>query len=152
MGFSQGAKVAASLLLRQQLRTAKLGSGQAGPDFRFAVLMAGQAPLICLDAELTDSLALADADELTTGPLTQVTGSFLQRSDDHLLSLPTVHVHGRKDAGLANHRRLLRDYCRPGTARLVEWEGDHRVVVHEADVACVAREILALGRDARVLV
>ncbi|KAG5951530.1 hypothetical protein E4U53_002897 [Claviceps sorghi] len=147
MGFSQGAKIAASVLLRQQLRAAKFGPRQAGTNFKFAVLLAGRAPLISMDPELTDSLALADADELTTGVFSQVTGSFLRGSEDHRLSLPTIHVHGRQDAGLEDHRRLLTDFCRQGTTRLVEWDGSHRVVIQETDVARVAREVLTLSRD-----
>ncbi|TVY71493.1 Methylphloroacetophenone synthase, partial [Lachnellula suecica] len=146
MGFSQGAKLAASLLLRQQLRAAKLGPGHAGSDFKFAVLLAGRAPLVALDTELSDSLALADADELTTGAFAQVTGAFL-RGEEHVLGLPTLHVHGRQDPGLANHRRLLVDFCEKGSTRLVEWDGDHRVVIQASDVALVADEILALSRQ-----
>ncbi|KAG6052580.1 hypothetical protein E4U17_005644 [Claviceps sp. LM77 group G4] len=151
MGFSQGAKIAASLLLRQQLRTSKLGPSPAEPSFKFAVLMAGRAPLISMDPELTDSLALADADELTTGAFAQVTGAFLQGSKDHILTLPTIHVHGRKDPGLADHQRLLTDFCREGTTRVVEWDGDHRVVIRDAEVACVAREILKRSRETHVM-
>lgn len=150
MGFSQGAKLGASLLLRQQLRAEKLGKDQAGSDFKFAILLAGRAPLVALDADLTDSLALADADELTTGAFAQVTGSFLQGSD-HVLRLPTLHVHGKKDPGLANHRRLLTDFCKAGTTRLVEWDGDHRVVIQAADVAAVTDEILALSKQTGVI-
>ncbi|KAG5985261.1 hypothetical protein E4U55_007363 [Claviceps digitariae] len=147
MGFSQGAKIAASLMLRQQLRASKFGSRQAETSFRFAVLLAGRAPLISMDPELADSPALADADELTTGAFAQVTDSFLHMSEGHLLSLPTIHVHGRQDPGLADHRRLLTDFCRESTTRLVEWDGDHRVVIRKTDVARVAQEILALSRE-----
>jgi pimeloyl-ACP methyl ester carboxylesterase len=150
MGFSQGAKLAASLLLRQQLRAEKLGQDQAGSDFKFAILLAGRAPLVALDTRLTNSLALADADELTTGAFAPVTGSFLQGSD-HILRLPTLHVHGLKDSGIVNHRRLLTDYCKVGTTRLVEWDGDHRVVIKAADVAAVAIEILALSKQTSVI-
>jgi pimeloyl-ACP methyl ester carboxylesterase len=147
MGFSQGAKLAASLLLRQQLRAEKLGRDQAGSDFKFGVLLAGRAPLVALDtADLTDSIALADADELTTGAFAQITGSFLQGTD-HVLRIPTLHVHGRKDPGIANHRRLLTDFCQAETTRVVEWDGDHRVVIQAADVAAVASEILAISKQ-----
>lgn len=150
MGFSQGAKLAASLLLRQQLRAEKLGPKLSGSEFKFGILMAGRAPLVALDPDLTDSLALADADELTTGAFSRVTGSFL-RGKDHLLHLPTLHVHGRQDPGIADHRRLMNDFCQPGTARLVEWDGNHRVVIQAADVALVASEILALSKQTGVI-
>ena len=63
---------------------------------------------------------------------------------DHLLHLPTLHVHGLKDPGIANHRRLLADFCLPGTTHLVEWDGGHRIAIRAADVAVIAKEILAL--------
>lgn len=150
MGFSQGAKLAASLLLRQQLRAEKLGQDQAGSNFKFGVLLAGRAPLVALDPDIMDSLALADADELTTGAFAQVTGSFLQGSD-HVLSLPTLHVHGLRDPGISNHRRLLVDFCKAGTTRLVEWDGEHRVVVKTPDATAVASEILALSKQTGVI-
>jgi pimeloyl-ACP methyl ester carboxylesterase len=149
MGFSQGAKVAASLLLRQRLRAEKLADfeNNSNTNFKFGVILAGRAPLVALHPGLTDSLALADADELTTGAFAQVTGSTFLQGSDHLLSLPTLHVHGTKDPGLANHQRLLADFCRPGTTRVVEWNGDHRVVIQPADVAAVAGAIVALARE-----
>ncbi|CAD6445407.1 aa0ada74-69c7-45a8-a9ef-77389b905ad4 [Sclerotinia trifoliorum] len=112
------------------LRAEKLGKAKAGTDFKFAILLAGRVPLVALDPLLTDSPALADADELTTGVFSQVTGSFLQGSD-HLLTLPTLH----------------KDFCRAGTTRLVEWDGDHRVVIRAADAVVVSNEILAMSRQ-----
>ena len=150
MGFSQGAKVCASLLLHYQLRADNLGKEQAETQFKFAVLLAGRGPLVNLDTNLTDSVALADANEITTGAFALITGAFLNGSD-HVLRLPTLHVHGRKDPGLVNHRRLLTDYCKPGTTRLVEWDGDHRVVVQAADVAAVAHHVLALAKQTGVI-
>ncbi len=150
MGFSQGAKVCASLLLRYQLRADKLENQPVETKFKFAILLAGRGPLVNLDMNLTDSIALADANEITTGSFALVTGTFLNGSD-HVLHLPTLHVHGRKDPGLLNHRRLLTDYCKPGTTRLVEWDGDHRVVLQAADVTAVADQVLALARQTGLL-
>lgn len=150
MGFSQGAKVCASLLLRYQLRADKLGYQPAETNFKFAILLAGRGPLVNLDMDLTDSFALADANEITTGSFALVTGAFLVGSD-HVLRLPTLHVHGRKDSGLTNHRRLLTDYCKPGTTRLVEWDGDHRVVLQAADVTAVVAQVLALAIQTGVI-
>jgi len=150
MGFSQGAKVCASLLLRNQLRVDKLGTEPAKTNFKFAILLAGRGPLVNLDTDLTDSIALADANEITTGAFTLISGAFLNGSD-HVIRLPTLHVHGRKDPGLVNHRRLLTDYCKPGTTRLVEWDGDHRVVIKAADVTAVATQVLALAKQTGVI-
>lgn len=151
MGFSQGAKLGASLLLRQQLHADKLGTHEPGPTFKFGVLLAGRAPLVALDPDLIDSTALADANELTTGMFTQIGGAFLNGTD-HVLRIPTLHVHGTKDRGLMDHRRLLNDYCKPGTTRLVEWGGDHSVVVQAADVQLVADQIMALCKITGVVV
>ena len=150
MGFSQGAKICASLLLRYQLRADKLGNQPVETNFKFAILLAGRGPLVNLDVNLTDSVALADANEITTGSFALITGAFLNGSD-HVLRLPTLHVHGRKDPGLANHRRLLTDYCKPGTTRLVEWDGDHRVVLQAADVRAVVAQVLALAVQTGVI-
>ena len=45
MGFSQGAKIAASLLWAQE----RLGPEKAETDFKFGVLMSGSAPFVMLD-------------------------------------------------------------------------------------------------------
>ena len=150
MGFSQGAKLCASLLLRQQIRAAKLGESNAGSRFRFALLLAGRAPLVALDTELVDSLALVDATELTTGAFTKVTGTFMQGTE-HVLRLPTIHVHGINDPGLAQHRQTLDEYCEKGTTRLVEWDGDHRVPIKTKDVAAISNEVLSLARQTGVI-
>ena len=149
-GFSQGAKICASLLLRYQLRANKLKRQPAETYFKFAILLAGRGPLVNLDMNLIDSIALADANELVTGCFALITGVFLNGSD-HVLHLPTLHVHGRNDPGLVNHRRLLTDYCKPGTTRLVEWDGDHRVVWQAEDVAAVVDQVLELARQTGVL-
>ncbi|KAI4154143.1 MAG: hypothetical protein LQ340_001861 [Diploschistes diacapsis] len=155
MGFSQGAKVAASMLLMQQLR-AEQGVSKSPwaqeplPNFRFGVFLAGRAPLVALEPDLSDSLALADANELTTGAFAQVTGVYL-RGSEHVLRIPTIHVHGLQDPGIEDHRRLLKDYCQPGTAFTLEWDGDHRVPIKAADVAAVAEQILFVAKRTGVV-
>lgn len=52
LGFSQGAKMCASLLFRQQKRIEKLGEHRAASDLRLAVLMAGRGPIVSLDPDL----------------------------------------------------------------------------------------------------
>ena len=150
MGFSQGAKVCASLLLRQQIRKCKLNTSATTSAFQFAILFAGSAPLVNLDMELTESLALVDANELTTGTFTEVSGTFMQ-GDEHVLHLPTVHVHGTKDPGLWKHRQLLAEYCKPGSTRLVEWDGEHRLPLQTDHVAAIATQILDVARETGVI-
>ncbi|KAK2042690.1 hypothetical protein LZ31DRAFT_555888 [Colletotrichum somersetense] len=134
LGFSQGAKVAGSLLLRcqRQRRHASSSSsnGDGCPrltDVCFAVLLAGRAPLLSMDATSSDA-------------------------HPDVLTLPTVHVHGLNDAGLSLHRDLLHRCCDAGTARLVEWDGDHRVPIKTGDVAAVVAEVLAVAYETGALV
>lgn len=142
LGFSQGAKMAGCLLLRQQ-RQNEIGHSQLGYDrntdvinppndhgyetkYQFAVLMAGRRPLVALE----------------DGPEPE------QRSR---LRLPTIHVHGTRDQGLAMHRELLHRDCEKGSTRLIEWDGDHRVPTKTKDVALVVAAILDVALEAEVM-
>ncbi|KAK3187054.1 hypothetical protein K4F52_004220 [Lecanicillium sp. MT-2017a] len=155
LGFSQGAKVAASLLWAQQ--QAEAVSGWEDGDekaalvlprtqFKFGVLMAGSAPIIHLDARLPQPRHIAEPALFTTAfrdfPEKQSGGP-------HVLRIPTLHVHGLRDEGLEGHRRLLRMYCKPGTARLVEWDAGHRLPFKPNDVQRVVKQILDMARHAK---
>ena len=150
MGFSQGAKIAASLLYRQQVREEKLGKGHAGSNYRFAVLLAGRAPLISLDTELITSSAIIDAgkssEEFLGWP-----DDWEFEDQDHMLSLPTIHVHGLEDPGLNMHRRLLKQYCRPESTKMMEWDGDHRIPIKTRDVMPLVEMILQTAKETGVV-
>ncbi|PWY79149.1 hypothetical protein BO70DRAFT_257829, partial [Aspergillus heteromorphus CBS 117.55] len=133
LGFSQGAKVAASLLVGMQ--GGRKREGGMGLRLRFGVLLAGRAPVVRLEGEDEDE----DEDD----------GEGLE-DYGAVLELPTLHVHGMRDPGLSLHRELL-GICERGTARLVEWEGEHRVPIRSADVGVVVTEILGMARAAGVL-
>ncbi|KAG9775189.1 hypothetical protein KCU88_g5197, partial [Aureobasidium melanogenum] len=136
LGFSQGAKLAASLLYEQQLQ------GKPGP-WKFAVILAGRAPLVSLNEEaesfpwMQSAGGLPDAADLD---------SVLERPDMKL-RIPTLHVHGLKDEGLHLHRRLVQDYCAPGTTELVEWDGGHRIPIKKADVDKIVDAWVALADE-----
>ncbi|KAH8799824.1 serine hydrolase FSH [Xylogone sp. PMI_703] len=132
LGFSQGAKMAASLLMRRQNQQDHWQSQIQEADYRFAVLLAGRAPLLSLEPD-SDTLFTDDA------------------SDLGLLQLPTLHVHGLRDPGLSMHRDLLHKCCEKGSTRLIEWDGDHRVPIKSKDVAAVVAEILDIARETGVL-
>ena len=143
VGFSQGAAVAGSLLLRQQGRGGKGGKGRLGrARFRFGVLMAGSAPLVSLEPERGNVPGLGDA-----GGLTRIGGVGVGRWGRHVLQVPTVHVHGLRDPGLERHRVLLERYCEEGSARLVEWEGGHKVPIKRSEVAAVVEGILDVAEE-----
>lgn len=143
LGFSQGAKMCASLLLRQEVRAEKLGKHFAGTNYRFAVLMAGRGPLVSLDPDLVMNPALVDASQigLSDAPDQQCLGR-----REHVLRLPTIHVHGLRDQGLGLHRQLLEEYCE-GSARLIEWDGNHRVPIKSKDVAAIVQQMLLVAKE-----
>ena len=149
LGFSQGAKVAASLLLRQQ-RMADRGerwkSRLATARFRFAVLMAARGPLVSLEPDRGVMPGLGDAAHLSNVGVTHWEG----RTQQHILRLPTIHVHGMRDPGLELHRQLLELYCEEESVKLVEWDGNHRVPIKKHDVAAVVKQILDVAREVGV--
>ncbi|KAF2025800.1 hypothetical protein EK21DRAFT_75602 [Setomelanomma holmii] len=157
MGFSQGAKLSASLLLEQQAResqaqrektdTAPGLTGVAGVDWRFGILLAGRAPLSNLSPDLLNSQALVGAGEISEG------FEFCKAVDGEAkLHKPTLHVHGTADPGLHLHRKLLHEYCEQGTATLVEWDGAHRIPIKTKDVDRVVEAIYDLAEGAGVVV
>ncbi|KAJ5118122.1 hypothetical protein N7448_004231 [Penicillium atrosanguineum] len=119
LGFSQGAKLAASLLYRQQ-------EGRSNTKFRFGVLLAGSAPLVFLDQDWE---------------LLSVFKSLPRTLDlDPVLTIPTIHMHGLRDEGIHRHRKLF-ESCTPNTSRLIEWDGDHRVPIKSKDVALLVHQM-----------
>ena len=66
---------------------------------------------------------------------------------EHVLKLPTIHVHGLNDAGLHLHRRLRDQYCDPEGVTLVEWDGSHRVPLKKTDVDMICAEIYRVARE-----
>lgn len=148
MGFSQGAKLASSVLYESQLREEKKEKdagprdgmyggfsddeddvvGLAGGKWKFAVCMAGRAPLVNLSELAADSKTMVKAGEISEGFV------FDQEENRNVLKLPTVHIHGLKDPGLHLHRKLLETYCNPHQTIVAEWDGDHRIPLKSADV------------------
>ena len=98
-----------------------------GVEFRLAVLMVGSAPLVKLDEEMA-STTLAEVDEITLGGAKElITGAELE-GKEHVVRIPTLHVHGLKDPGIVLHWRLLDEFCEAGTTHFVEWEGITRLL------------------------
>ncbi|KAJ5378236.1 uncharacterized protein N7496_005645 [Penicillium cataractarum] len=126
MGFSQGAKLAASLLYRQQ-------EGLSKTNFRFGILLAGSAPLAILDQDWDLQAIFKSLPK--------------SRHPDAVLSIPTIHVHGCRDAGLHRHRQLYKS-CQQDTARLVEWDGNHRVPIKSKDLLPLVQQIREVSQDA----
>lgn len=134
LGFSQGAKMCASLLYSQQQLAEQLGPYHPKAcRWRFAVLLAGRGPLVSLQP------GQPMMDEATSQVLVK-----------NALCVPTIHVHGMQDPGLEEHRMLLHSWCATGATRLMEWDGDHRVPIKTKDVIALVTHIWAVAAETGV--
>ncbi|KXS94997.1 hypothetical protein AC578_1522 [Pseudocercospora eumusae] len=143
LGFSQGAKVAASILYSQQIQRQTSSPITFGTEFRFAVLVAGRGPLVWLQAGQKTPPGLVDACQLSTSTREPFMSP---RVAAPILDTPTIHVHGLRDLGLPLHRKFLAQYFNPYSSVLLEWDGEHRMAVKTADVVRVVECILTMAR------
>ena len=135
LGFSQGAKACASVLLRQQQRLQ--AANRPSFSFAFGILVAGRGPLVC-DPALSHSNGawFFDDDVYVDGA---------KYAFQPKLQIPTAHVHGSQDPGLELHKRMLEDWCDARRAVVLEWEGGHRMPICTKDVGRVALVIQKLA-------
>jgi pimeloyl-ACP methyl ester carboxylesterase len=122
LGFSQGAKIAASLLLRQQLDRSMAASL---PTFEFGILIAGPSPMVSLIPSSSDTTAL-------------------RSSSTTLLRVPTAHVHASHDSMFSSPNGYLYHSCSPHSRSLFVWDGDHHVPTRTKDVAAVVEMVTEL--------
>ena len=132
LGSSQGARIGAVILFDQQLR-AELGIDRRNVwrEFKFGVLLAGRGPLVSLSPGLGTPLGMAEASS------SSVLSPFEERdcpSMESSLTVPTVHVHGLNGLELELHRKMLRRCCDAKSARLIQWEWEHRVPTKTNDI------------------
>ena len=140
-GFSQGAKLVCSLLYEQQLRVDRGEARKEGDvAWQFGVVLAGRCPFAALSEEGEALSWLQSAGGLPS----EADLEAIQERPDMKLRVPTLHVHGLRDEGLELHRRAVEDYCAPGTASVVEWDGPHRVPIKKADVESVVSAFIEL--------
>ncbi|KAL2191197.1 hypothetical protein L209DRAFT_675269 [Thermothelomyces heterothallicus CBS 203.75] len=157
LGFSQGAKIAASALLDQQHSDAE-GGGDADADaddgYRFGILLAGRGPLVGLSEHTLGHPALAKPSDLAALLRFERLPPSPRHGPSHglLLRVPTVHVHGLLDEGLDWHRKMAQQYCHDESTIVVEWAGPHRVPLKTEDVMRVAAEVYRVARQCEVVV
>ena len=143
LGFSQGAKLACSMLYEQQLCQLSGGIKKTPWNFRFGVIMAGRCPFAAISEESEAFPWMQSAGGL---PNAADMDSLMERPDMRL-QVPTVHVHGLKDEGLHLHKRCVEEYCAPGTTSVVEWDGPHRVAVKKADVDRIVAAMVEMADE-----
>ena len=139
LGFSQGAALAFSILLENQLRLERnpASPGFAGAHWQFGVIMAGRAPPFSLSPHTQLNHEFKSLTQHPQGRRKTL------RSDPFATKLrtPTLHVHGLRDCGLELHRDLLKQSTSPEHSRLVEWEGAHRIPFRSSDVNRITQAI-----------
>ncbi|KAI9738828.1 MAG: hypothetical protein M1834_008335 [Cirrosporium novae-zelandiae] len=128
MGFSQGSRVAAGLLLQQQTRKASQLE-----KLQFGIFFGATWPPIA-----------AEKASFSRSDMTN------EISDNQVQSIriPTLHVQGLQDPWLAESRMLLANCCEPKSARLVEFEGGHHLPLSTKDIKRVANMILWISKPA----
>ena len=146
LGFSQGAKIAASILYDQQIRAGRgFRDSRIRTNYRFAVLFAGRGPLISFcENGATPLPGFATAGQMST---TERSDYYPGQLPNVLLRFPTIHVHGLNDMGLHWHRKLLKQYHDSTTTTVIEWDGTHRMPLKRADVMKVVLEIYRVARE-----
>ncbi|EFR00834.1 citrinin biosynthesis oxydoreductase CtnB [Nannizzia gypsea CBS 118893] len=146
LGFSQGAKTSASILMKQQVQTELNIRDENSFDFKFGVIMNGRGPLLELGLDTgSDSSVPGSSASSTTGQSEDVA------SASELIHIPTIHVHGRRDPGLFLHRNLRDSFFVKSSTRLVEWDGDHRLPIKFNDVDAVVSQICEVAKETGAL-
>ena len=57
-----------------------------------------------------------------------------------------------QDDGLVLHRLLQDVYCQKEFAKLIEWDGVHRVPIKSKDVTAIVEQIIAVAEEADVCI
>jgi len=117
LGFSQGCRVAAGLLLEQM---SGKGVGE-GDGLAFAVFANGTCPPLAWE--------LSEAER------------------GRLIDCPTLHVIGLQDPHREGGRMLYGSHCEKQKAALLEFEVGHRFPTAEEDTEEVVAEILRMYRE-----
>lgn len=121
--FSQGGKIAASLMLRQQHE--HVGLSASLPAFRFCVLVAAPVPLVWLAPSPDHAVPR-------------------KSSPESILQSPTVHVYGKRDSLVSSPHDWLYQSCSPESRKLFVWDGDHFMPTRTGDVSAVVKMITEL--------
>ena len=119
LGFSQGAKAAAGLLLDQQFRESK--HGVDGKGLGFGVLLNGTCPP--LTADLTDTQKM------------------------ERIKISSLHVVGRDDPWREDGLELFTTHFEKERSVLMEFAVGHRLPVLEKDTVKITNEILKMYRE-----
>jgi predicted esterase len=124
MAFSQGARVATGLLLYLERLGHQGKLANAGlPRLQFAVLSSATYPPLYLDQETEDWVRAG--------------GLELIRSQNHKVSLPTLHLHGSVDPWRPESEKMKAEFFAETTSSVVVFTGGHQLPVRADDASKV---------------
>ena len=118
MGFSQGCRVAAGLLLRQREQTLQGEIDHTFPRFKFALFVGGGFPPI----------------------------RFVDMSENEAIDVPTVHAWGKDDPQGPATRKLIVE-CNALSPMELEFEGGHHMPMTMAESRKMASLVLDAYRE-----
>lgn len=121
LGFSQGAKTAAGLLLEQQLKKRRDGLDTNRDGFAFGVILCGTTPPLTVEISEAEKMEWID--------------------------IPTVHALGKQDPWRESSRHLYSQHFDPDQATLLEFDVGHRLPVLQEDTTKLAAEIIRMHRE-----
>jgi hypothetical protein len=125
LGFSQGAKLTAGLLLEQQMneKSHEQENGDAAkrPRLNFGVICMGVNP------------------PLTSLPLGLVGAE--------IITIPTIHLIGQGDPWIDTGKKLFNEHFDHDQSKLFQFDVGHRLPTEEADTATIINEIRRLHRE-----
>ena len=142
-GFSQGAALAFSILLENQLRLKQDPWARAftGVTWQFGVIMAGAAPPYSLSS-ITEKSQHYSSLTQASSEWKKVLSSI---SFPHRLCTPTLHIHGLQDIGIELHQDLLKYFTSLSHTKLIEWYGAHRIPCRREDAQEITEAILEIA-------
>lgn len=128
LGFSQGARAAAGLVLQQQQREKRRAGGDtegldSSFDFKFAIFLMATTP------------------PLSSHPAPP--------GEAELISLPCLHVVGLQDPWRYSGRQLFAEHFDQSVSTLMELKVDHRLPSVESDSLKIAKEMERLYSETK---
>lgn len=131
MGFSEGARLAAGIALDQQVRRAEERNGVTDSEsetdgFLFAVLLNSTTP------------------PLTMTPSPSFMACLMGGANPPMISLPSIHVIGKKDQYVTASGKLAAEHFDQGSAKILELDCGHHLPTVKKDSEAIAFEIVTL--------
>ncbi|KAI4189454.1 MAG: hypothetical protein LQ348_003787 [Seirophora lacunosa] len=141
MAFSQGAGLAASLLISRMQK--EPWRARSSPPFRCAVFFSGGVPEDPSDVEAAARMA-AEQREMTFGEAKVAPRRLMSvEQDGEIIEIPTAHIWGRADHLYPTFGPVLSQMCKSSQREILVHDGGHEIVG--------AKDQIALQKAVRVI-